>query len=455
MKFYQLFHKTTLTRTWNGIPKIESGNSSKNLDQPNEKRVKFSNKCKSIVHYGINFILSPSCQKLFVAILCNIIWVCCGTAYTQIDNNGCVGGNFGIDAGLYSGIIEFGDGSPASGTTDWFEGTSGIGVIDESQTASLTTLLQGGGNPSYEVRMNSGFTSLVNGQIRVEAVFARDFFGGSGAADNTSFETAAKNGQDPANWDIGQSQVLGKNDLIDLAGFMFRNGENLTTGTPGDLWFVGLINRAEPGGNAYMDFEFLSEDLELNSAPAPGDPGEGNFSSGGPDMGHTAYQFDSATGEITLVGDFIFNTSLEGGVTPNVEVRLWVSYDDYTNITPAVGFSWGPEFDGAFNGAPYGYASIIPNDNDLCGIINQAGQTPPSPPWGSLGTKNNSYITEYAEYSVVEVGINMTAMGMDHASLQGSNPCDFPLNTFPRKSESQKERRLKLSTREWAKAFLI
>ena len=347
----------------------------------------------------------------------------------QIDNNGCVGGNFGIDAGLYSGTIEFGDGTPSTGTNDWFLGSSGLGVIDESQTASLTTLLMGGGNPLYEMRMNTGLSSIIDGQIRIDALYARDYFGGTGFMDLSTFETASKNGEDPAIWDAGQANVLGKNDVIDVAGHMFRDGTGLTD----NLWFVGLINRAEPGGSAYMDFEFYVEDVEFNSAAIPSDLGEGNFDSGGPDLGHTAFTFYSngdGTHSIGSVGDFIFNTSLvNGGVDADVELRLWVSYDDYLNTNP-VTFNWGSEFDGAFNGSPYGYANVVPLTTDACGIVNLENENPLAPPWGTLNTKTNTYGTSYIDYSVVEVGINMTAFGLDHASLAGTDPCEFPINTF-------------------------
>ena len=340
-----------------------------------------------------------------------------------IDNNGCVGGNFGIDAGLYSGLIEFGDGTPAAGTTDWFQGPSGRGTIDETNPPVLT----GGGNPTYEQRMSNGLSSILDGQILIDAVWSRDRFGGTGYYDYSSFETASKNGEDPAIWDLGQSNVLGKNDLIDVAGHMLRDGTGLTS----DLWFFGLINRAEPGGSAYMDFEFFVEDVWVNAAPVAADPGEGTFTSGGPQLGHTAFTFDQTTGEILSVGDFIFNVSLiDGGEEASVEMRLWVSYADYTSITPATGFTWGPEYDGAFNGSPYGYASIIPASSEICGIVNLDLQNPAAPPWGTIGTKTNTYGTSYIDFAVVEVGLNMSAFGVDHASLSGSDPCSFPINTF-------------------------
>lgn len=376
----------------------------------------------------IDFMVFTRVQVFLIVVLGSIIGL--QPLKAQIDNNGCVGANYGIDAGLYSGVIEFGDGAPAAGTTDWFLGASGRGIINESQIDILTPLLQATGNPTYEVRMNSGLSSIVDGQILIDGLFARDRFGGTGYYDFSSFETASKNGEDPAIWDAGQSNVLGKNDLIDVAGHMFRDGENLAMGIPSDLWFVGLINRAEPGGTAYMDFEFLVEDVQFIATPTDADPGEGNFTSGGPQLGHTAFTFNATTGEITSVGDFLFNTALiNGGIDADVELRLWVSYADYTTITPAT-FSWGLEYDGAFNGSPYGYASIIPLSEDACGIVNLEDQHPAAPPWGTKTTKTNTWGTSYDDYAIVEVGVNMTAFGLDHASLAGTDPCLFPIETF-------------------------
>jgi hypothetical protein len=311
-------------------------------------------------------------------------------AWTQVNNNGCVGGGFGIDAGLYSNIIEFGTGSPAAGSKDWFYSSgSGLSVIDVSNSAAIQTLLQGTGNPTYEARMNSGLNSIVNGQIMIDAIFARDQFGGTGGIDQTSYSTASKNGEDPAIWDPGASNVLGKNDLIDVAGHMFRDG----TGNSSDLWFVGLINRAEPGGAAYMDFEFYVEEVQYN--PATG------FTSGGPQLGHTAFTFDGG-GNITKIGDIIFNVALTGGGSEvGVEMRIWVSRADWLNITPA-NFSWSGQFDGAFNGSPFGYASIVPlGMSQICGYVNKDNELPAAPPWGTKNTKSHVYGTSYIAFSVV------------------------------------------------------
>ena len=85
-----------------------------------------------------------------IALLCLLSNV----AFSQIDNTGCIGAGFGVDAGLYSGIVEYGNGTPASGSADWFEGPNGRGTISTENTATLTSLLMAGGNPVYEQRMS-------------------------------------------------------------------------------------------------------------------------------------------------------------------------------------------------------------------------------------------------------------------------------------------------------------
>ncbi|MDP1623710.1 MAG: hypothetical protein Q8M08_15395 [Bacteroidales bacterium] len=347
--------------------------------------------------------------------------------YSQVSNTGCVSAQWGIDAGLYSGIVEYGAGTPALNSNDWFLGPSGHAVIDQTDVAAMKALLQAPGNPTYLRTQSYPKVSIVDGQILVDAVFARDHFGGTGFIDPTSYNTASKNGEDPAIWDPGPANVLGKNDIIDIAGHMFRSG-----GTNfDDLWFVGLFNMAEPGGTSYMDFEFYVQSVSL----VPKTGGGIKFTSGGPQLGHTAYNFvpdplNPGKHKISKVGDFIFSVALEAGTGTVVETRIWVSRTDWMNITPLT-FNWAGTFDGAFNGSPYGYAGIVPlGSGEICGYVNAAGQTPLAPPWGTKNTKTNTWGTTYQPYSLAEVGINLTALGMDHSSLSGADPCYFPLNTY-------------------------
>jgi len=335
--------------------------------------------------------------------------------------DGCLAGRFGIDAGLFSGVIEFGTAEEPTVppySNDWFQGEKGLGVIDESDPTTIQTMLENQDNPTYERRMAAELVSINEGQIWIDAIFARDEFGGTGFRDPTSFLTASKNGEDPAIWDPGEANVLGKNDIVDVGGMMFRDGETLQDG---DLWFVGLFNMAEPGGTSYMDFEFFVEDVQYD--PATG------FTSGGPQLGHTAYAFNE-DGSIATIGDFIFSVSLLG-TGPEIDIRLWVSRDDFDNVDPDK-FNWTGTFDGAFNNAPFGYAGIEPTEGSgfFCGYTNQEEEIPEAPPWGTRNTKTNSFQTTYQANSISEVAINITSFGMDHASLAGLDPCEFPLNTF-------------------------
>lgn len=385
------------------------------------------NDCKSKRFWEFNVPKAKSLSKKIVFLWMIFMIIINNPTKAQIDNNGCVAGNFGIDAGLYSDILEFGDhgGATAAGTNDWFytSGGTGVGAIDETNTATLKVLLQSGGNPSFVVDQSYNLQSIINGQILMDALWARDEFGGTGYTDPTSFVTASKNAEDPAIWDPGSANVLGKNDLIDVAGHMWRDGATLQD----DLWFFGLINRAEPGGAAYMDFEFFIEEVTYN--PSTG------FTSGGPQLGHTAFEFDGS-GNITKFGDVILNISLlNGGETADAEIRIWVSYADYQSVAPAT-FSWGTEYDGAFTGSPYGYASVVMPLGTSCGIVNLAGENPTAPPWGTLGTKSNTWSDTYAEYSVVELSINFSQLGIDHSSLVGFDPCDPPLKSFLVKTRS-------------------
>jgi hypothetical protein len=359
---------------------------------------------------------------------------CCNSASGQI-NTGCVAGGFGVNATVYAGE-NFGGIAPPAGEVDWFKGNFGIRnviVQDQVTVSYIQSLLQtpANFNPAYGLRMNGNIGSRVDqsasGRYRmlIDAVWARDHFGGSGGIDTTAYAVSSKNAQDPAAWKPGPTNVLGKNDLIDVAGHMFRDIDS--TNNINNLWFVGLINRAEPGGEAYMDFEFFIRDVAYSKANL-------KFTSGGPDMGHTAFRFDS-DGNIIGLGDMIYNTTLSsGGSTASVELRIWVSRADYNTFrtTPKdLPFRFGPLFDGATTGAPYGYASVLPNSpDDICGYVNLAGQLPPAPPFGTKNTKANVYGTAYAAYSVAEVALNLTGLGLDNYLVREAGLCNFPWRTF-------------------------
>lgn len=213
------------------------------------------------------------------------------SANAQINTNGCTTGGFGINSILYTNTT-YGTPNPPGGPIDWFVGNGGRNVIDTSNKAAIRANLMNMAliNPGYIVRMNGQMISkvdVVNSQkykLLIDAVMARDNFGGTGATDTTAFAISSKNAQDPAVWGPGATNVLGKNDLIDVGAHMFREIDSTSTPKFNHLWFVGLINRAEPGGSAYMDFEFFVKKVTFTPY---------HFSSGGPDLGHTSFTFNT------------------------------------------------------------------------------------------------------------------------------------------------------------------
>jgi hypothetical protein len=343
-------------------------------------------------------------------------------SFSQVDNSGCVSGNVGIDADVYSGSLPFGDhsGASASGTDDWFEGPSGNGIISVTNQSSIQALLQGPGDPTYEARMNSFFGAVVGGKTLYDAVFARDNFGGTGFVDPTAFPVSSKNTQPPSSWSAGPSNVLGKNDLLDVGAHVRRDGENNTD----DLFLSGIISRAEPGGAAYMDMEFFIENVTYTA-------GSG-FSYSGPDQGHTAFRFDNQ-GDLTKMGDILVNISLlSGGTQADLQMRIWVKRSDRLNsaLVPKT-FKWGTEYDGATTNSEYIYASILPLESgSACGYVNLGTEFPVAPPWGHKGTNNNVYANVYQPYALAEFGINLTKFGIDHAFIPGYDPCIYPHNSF-------------------------
>jgi len=360
-----------------------------------------------------------------------------------ITQGGLAGGVFGVNGSVIAGEIYPSGFLPPAGTVDWFKLSTGTNVINQTSTSTIYDLLKDGNginNPAYIRRLDGGILSKVSTvdpkvyRINIDAVWARDNFGGSGGLDTTAFVVSSKNGQDPAFWYPGIGNVLGKNDLIDIGGHMFRAIDSSGTNTKNNLWFIGFINRAEPGGSAYMDFEFFIKDVGYNKTMS-------KFPTGGPDRGHTSFKFDGS-GNITQLGDMIYNFALSGGgTTPGVEVRIWVSRTDFNTKKPNPYFTWGNLFDGDGTNATYGYAAISPRTSGAqFGYINAAGQTPSTPPWGSRNTKENKYVTTYSAYSASELGLNLTAFGLDNYLYLPPNgsydKCTFPWKTFIIKTRS-------------------
>ena len=291
---------------------------------------------------------------------------------------------FGVDADTKAGYLKYGPTTGAITSDDWFSstGASGNNVIDTSNASYYKSLLQSGNNISFTKRMAQPLYANISGKIWLDAIYTRDY--AVATMDSTTFVGGDKNGDDPTTWHGVVSSIPTKTDLIDVFGHMRRNGSNVHD----SLWFFTAVSTAGTSGSRYFDIELYKNHISYSSTT-------GNFTTGGPDAGHTQWKFDAA-GNITQTGDMIVAVSYSSGA-PIVEVRIWISSTTYTTVIPNL-FNFGSSFDGSTTA--FGYASITSKAGTTAfgsGIANlsatPAADTTYSTPWGSYGTSWESQYT--------------------------------------------------------------
>ena len=351
----------------------------------------------------------PRALSIYSIVFCLAVMLC---ARLSAQTAG-VAANFGIDSTCYSGI-------PDINTDDWFQGLSGDGVLDESNTAFYYNQLSTNQNISFDVDLDVPKYSRPNGYILYDAKFIRDQIKLSGSnGDGTTF-TGAKNGQNPEDWSpSGSGNVSGANDIVDGYIHMRRDGDSIDD----NLWMMMGITTLETNGDHFFDFEMYFSDLTFTGT---------EFINAGPDEGHNSWDFDGS-GEIIQTGDLSVGFAVSGGGITNFEVRIWTSRWNYNNTTPAQ-FSWGTEFDGAKNNSIYGYASIVVSSADFFAVTN--GSATPAPPWGTH-VAGAAFSTSYPANYFAEVAVNLSAIGLNNfLSLPGVNPCLSPFAKVMAKSRS-------------------
>ena len=173
--------------------------------------------------------------------------------------------------------------------------------------------------------------SKMNGKLWLDAVYGRDYVATSPLFDSTIFTSAAKNGDNPTNWNGGTSNIPDKNDLLDVYAHMRRDGTNIHD----SLWFFTGVSTVGTSGSRYFDIELYKKDFSYNSLT-------GTFSTAGTEAGHTEWLFD-ASGNITQTGDMIIAVSFTPGSAPVVDLRIWVSQTTFSTVTPAY-FKFGRQF---------------------------------------------------------------------------------------------------------------
>lgn len=364
-------------------------------------------------------------MKLFFAILFLMVLHLEGVC--QLNTGGFHAG-FGVDADTKAGYLKYGPVTGAMSSDDWFSSStaSGSNVIDTTNAAYYKSLLQAGNNISFSKRMSVPLYTNINGKIWLDAIYTRDYI--TGSTDSSSFTGGGKNGDDPAAWHGTASSIPDKTDLVDVYGHMRRNGINVHD----SLWFFTGASIIGTSGARYFDIELYKNKITYT-------PATGNFSTGGPNAGHSQWLFD-ASGNITQTGDMIVAVSYASGA-PTVEVRIWISKTTYTNITPSL-FNFGSSFDGSTTS--FGYASIVSKTGATTfgsGIANfsatPAADTTYSTPWGSRNT--SGWSSQYNSLQFIEVGLNLTRIGIDpalYASVLNSGACGSSFASIFFKSRS-------------------
>ncbi len=329
--------------------------------------------------------------------------------------------NFGVEADLRANF--FNNGNTASGD-DWFRTSiagSGIAVIDTNGAAALVANYF-----SNPVTRKTTFSRLMsvppytvsNNKLLLDAVFHRDYHG----TDSTIFAGGSnKNGMHPGDWSsTGPGSIPDKNEFLDAMVHLRRDGEN----TFDSLWMFGAVSLENTNGNRFFDFELYQTDIAF-------DMNTRRFTGFGPDAGHTSWKFD-ASGNIIAPGDICFTAEFSSSSLSNVEARIWV-HKSALDIIPA-NFSWGGAFDGAGNGATYGYANILPKTpgDFYTGLQNTAST------WAGpfqLIRATDAIATSYIAGQFMEVSINLTKLGIEPGNIYG-NYCGTPFRRVLIKSRS-------------------
>ena len=328
---------------------------------------------------------------------------------------------FGVDADLranyFNGFIQ-------SGNDDWYRNNAGTGVFVIDTTGAAAILSGYISNPATRKRsfyrtMNYPQYSVVNNRLLIDAVFIRDYHG----IDSTVFALGSnKNGMSPVNWTCPVAQgIPDKNEILDMFVHIRRSGPNNTD----SLWMFGAVSIENTTGNRYFDFEMFQTDIYY-------DRSSGQFYNYGPDLGHTAWQFNAA-GNIVTPGDIIFTAEFGSSSLTSLEARIWV-HQSSLSITPTA-FNWGGQFDGAGPGAQYGYANILPNTAGIFYTGLQSGNGEWAGPF-QLVRENDAVVTSYISRQFMEISINLSKLGLDPVNLLGGDVCGMPFRRVMAKTRA-------------------
>jgi Secretion system C-terminal sorting domain len=328
-----------------------------------------------------------------------------------------VNANFGIEADLRANYY---DGAAISGTDDWFNenltDTAGNSVIDTSTAAQILNRYATNPpsiNQSFEIPMAYNPYTVKANKLLLAAAFVRDYHG---LTDSTVFASGSnKNGMSPANWSCPVSQsVPDKNEILDMMIHLRRDGPSITD----SLWLFGGLSIENTNGDRYFDFEMYQTDLTYNRSTQ-------TFSGYGPDAGHTSWVF-SNSGDVISPGDIIFSASYGSSTLTSLDARIWINKASMS-ITPKE-FDWTGTFDGATNGATFGYAGIKPKS----GGDYYSGTENNDTTWAGsfdIVRGNGTLLNYYLPGQYLEFGVNLSKLGLDPYNMAG-DLCENPFKSI-------------------------
>ncbi|QIA08195.1 T9SS type A sorting domain-containing protein [Draconibacterium halophilum] len=381
-----------------------------------------------------NYLLSVLKKWLFRC-WCSTIMVMLFAIITPFGSYGqivtqdeAVKANFGVDADVYANQLRVNtNGDTPEGTDDWFYSSDflgpGLGIIDQSDAATLETLIKNDNNYSFERRMSKARNTTWNGNRWIDAVYFRDNNSQQNNTDASVFYTGSnKNADNPSTWNVGPGGTPQKNDLVDIMGHLRRDSD-------GNVWGMGAFTTISSDGNSHADFEFFRNNTDFVG---------GALTNTGNDGGHTAWTF--VDGSVATAGDLIVTIDFEnGGTSPSAGVRLWMSEADFLalqNDASGVDFIMTGAFDSGEGAEGFGYAginvpdgasatawAIINTDDDILGA-----------PWGSLEGPKATWYEDIKQLQYAEFAINLTALGID--AFGGTDPCNKTLGSLFVKTRS-------------------
>ena len=380
----------------------------------------------------------------------------------QLVGDATVKANFGVEADVYANVLQFPNAdvppiplpSPLD-TDDWFgttpslPGDSGLnkpyGVIDQTNAAAIEALITGtpGNNYAFEKRQSVTTPTfpfpypIVDGYLWIDAVYGRDHNSAQGSSDLSIFGGSGdKNSDNPNTWVLGTGSIPQKDDIIDV--YAHLRGIGPKAPTPQDprpfteLWAFAGGSLRETNGSKHIDFEFFRTLIDYS-------PGDVVFGNTGNDGGRTAWDFD-ATGNILIPGTLIVSIDYEGGGTkPDVRIRVWMNQADIAtfNTLPNRPFNIdASSFEQGLDSGVYGYVRIEALNNAvpyIFGRVNREAATL-GPPWGTIEGQNAAFQDDYKEFQFVEIGINLTAFGLDRRGED--DPCSNILGSLLVKTRS-------------------